>query len=51
MLLVWVFVSVINSEEKVVDIFINNVGVVSKYIFKFYNKIWWNLIVEENYCW
>lgn len=31
MLLVWVFVSVINSEEKVVDIFINNVGVVSKY--------------------
>lgn len=30
MLLVWVFVSVINSEEKVVDIFINNVGVVSK---------------------
>lgn len=30
MLLVWVFVGVINSEEKVVDIFINNVGVVSK---------------------
>lgn len=30
MLLVRVFVSVINSEEKVVDIFINNVGVVSK---------------------